>query len=193
MRTLEKILIPLYVLGVISVELLWELDLIPRTPARVAAYMSVVTLIALCLTYIIKFKFSVYSIGLVLLALYPLSNLFVLKGWDGVVILRLCHYASNYLFAFVFLKAASDSFNADKKFASLIGMVGILLVAQSIGLVVMLREIPVEVKVLNYVIVTVIILSKLKPLGFKQEENKVLNVIGLQSGTFVLIMLADTF
>jgi len=193
MTTVEKILIPLFLVGAMTINLTGQLDLGPEWLHLTATLLTFSTLLGLCIYYLSQTKPSIYWLAFIMLALDPVGRLFTSMHWRGAnSILGIGLIMTSLLVAGLLVKTGLQFFQDKKGEVIFNFIIATLLIGQ---LIIVFFSTFMDIiefgQAINYVLLAAILTMKLKGIELKIQESRVLTVVALQTALFIISDTVD--
>jgi hypothetical protein len=185
MTFVEKILILLVLVFALANELTKSLNV--SWPYIIFTIFTVITMLVLCIYYLIQTKFSLYYIVFFLFFLAFFGGLLKIMHLPGAGIFMGLGLLTQFFIPWLLIKSGIQFYKIKKIGATFNFIVASLLTVQFIIIILSIfKDYLFFGQSLNYVLLLVILIMKIKGIVIKFPEYKILNIIALQSTLFIL-------
>lgn len=187
MSRLEKIVIALCLACAVAMNLMGIMDIGPRWLNAVAAYLTIGILFGLAIYYLIKTKFSIYSLIFVLLALWPIGGFLVLLYWQGYGYFATAEVLAYPIIALLLFRTAWFRYLDHKEVRVFYILIGLVLIAQFfVGAFPPYKAQEPFSQTLDYIMLAALLGMWLYRKVISIPENRMMTLIGIQAALFVI-------
>lgn len=185
MKNFERILIAIFCLSILVKSLIPLV--MPDTKGIGFALFGIwIIPFVLGLFYSFRFKFSIYSVVLVLLGIGHLGIMFKTMHWPYAGILLLLNLLAYIFTSFVFIRSGLLK-RADKRMSGLNLSISLLMIVQMLmPLWSRFREFIYVAEIVNYATLALILVVLIREINKKAIENKVLVLLAMYSSVYVV-------